>query len=108
MVWRDDGGSPLARAAALGRGRVVQFSLPLTPAALPPLLHADFPRQLRALLEPEVPAPARASAAAYRPLTGGPRFPETPREVSTWLLWLVAALFALERWVASGRREVAT
>ncbi len=104
VAWRDSAGQPLARAAALGRGRVVQLAQPLTPAALPALLQPDFPQRLRALLEPEAPAPTRASAEAYVPLAGGPSFPETPRDLSPWLLWLAAALFALERWVASGRR----
>ena len=107
VVWRDDAGQPLARAAALGGGRVVQLTRALNPAAMPALLQPDFPQQLRALLEPAPPAPTRASAAAYAPMPGGPSFPETPRDVSPWLLWLVAALFALERWVASGRRGVA-
>ena len=104
VVWRDEAGLALASAAALGRGRVVQLAQPLSPAALPALLQPDFPQRLRALLEPTPAAPTRASAEAYTPLTGGPSFPETPRELSSWLLWLVAALFALERWVASGRR----
>lgn len=106
-AWRDEAGQPLATAAALGRGRVVQLARPLSPAALPALLQPDFPVRLRGLLEPAPPAPTRASAAAYSPRTGGPSFPETPRELSSWLLCLVAALFALERWVASGRRGVA-
>ncbi len=104
VVWRDDAGQPLASAAALGRGRVVQLAQPLSPAALPALLQPDFPQRLRALVETAAPAPTRASAAAYAPMAGGPSFPETPRELSSWLLWLLAALFALERWLASGRR----
>ncbi|MCX7033105.1 MAG: BatA domain-containing protein [Arenimonas sp.] len=107
VVWRDAAGQPLARAAALGAGRVVQLAQPLSPAALPALLQPDFPQRLRELLEPAAPAPTRASAAAYAPMAGGPSFPETPRELSTWLVWLVLVLFALERWVASRRREVA-
>jgi hypothetical protein len=107
VVWRDDAGRALASAAVLGQGRVVQLAQPLAPAALPALLQPDFPDRLRALLEPAPPAPSRASADAYTPLAGGPSFPETPRELSSWLLWLVAALFALERWVASGRRGTA-
>jgi hypothetical protein len=107
VVWRDGDGRPLASAAAMGRGRVVQLAQPLSPAALPALLQPDFPQQLRALLEPAAPAPTRASATAYTPMAGGPSFPETPRDLSPWLLWLAAALFALERWVASGRRGVA-
>lgn len=97
-------GQALAREAALGRGRVVQFTQPLLPAAMPALLQPDFPERLRALTQPAAATPTRADAGAYVPLTGGAGFPETPREVSTWLLWLVAALFALERWLASGRR----
>ena len=105
VVWRDEAGQPLARAAALGGGRVVQLARPLTPAAMPALLQPDFPQRLRGLLEIPGPAPTRASAAAYVPIAGGPSFPETPRALSPWLLWLVVALFALERWFASGRRE---
>ncbi|MBW8368796.1 MAG: hypothetical protein K0M70_13170, partial [Arenimonas sp.] len=98
-------GQALARSAALGRGRVLQFAQPLVPASMPELLQPDFPDRLRALLETAPPAPPRADARAYAPLTGGPSFPETPRDLSPWLLWLAAALFALERWLASGRRE---
>lgn len=105
VVWRDEAGQALARAAALGGGRVVQLARPMTPAAMPALLQPDFPQRLRGLLEIPDPAPTRASAAAYAPVAGGPSFPETPRELSPWLLWLVVALFALERWFASGRRE---
>lgn len=106
-VWRDDAGRPLAHAAALGRGRIVQLTQALSPATLPALVQADFPERLRALFEPAPAAPTRADAAAYAPVPGGASFPETPRDLSPWLLWLVAALFALERWLASGRREVA-
>lgn len=106
-VWRDAAGRVLARAAAMERGRVVQLTGAMSPASLPALLQADFPDRLRALLESTPAAPTRAHAAAYTPLAGGTSFPETPRDVSPWLLWLVLALFALERWVASGRRGVA-
>lgn len=106
-VWRDGAGEPLAQAARLGRGRVLQLMRPLSPEALPGLLEPDFPQRLRTLLEAPAAAPTRARAAAYAPLPGGPRFPETPRDLGLPLLWLIAALFALERWLATGRREAA-
>ena len=104
---QDTGSSPLARSAPLGSGRVLQFTQPLVPAAMPALLQPDFPARLRALLQPVPAHPTRADATAYAPITGGPSFPETPRDVSHWLAWLAAALFALERWLATGRREIA-
>lgn len=105
-AWRDARGEPRARRAALGRGEVLQLSLPLSPAALPELLEPGFPDALRDLLQAPPPAPRRAAAAAYAPQPGGTAFPETPRELTTPLLWLLLGLFALERWLATGRREV--
>jgi hypothetical protein len=105
-AWRDARGEPRARRAALGRGEVLQLAVPLTPAALPELLEPGLPDALRALLQAPPPAPQRAAAAAYAPQPGGPAFPETPRELTSPLLWLLLALFALERWLATGRREV--
>ncbi|PZO10532.1 MAG: hypothetical protein DCF27_02570 [Lysobacteraceae bacterium] len=104
VTGHDSAGQALAREAALGRGRVVQFTQPLLPAAMPALLQPDFPERLRALTQAAPAAPTRADARAYVPRTGGASFPETPRDLSPWLLWLAAALFALERWLASGRR----
>ena len=43
-------------------------------------------------------------AAAHAPLAGGAEFPETPRPLDTPLLYLVVALFALERLWATRRR----
>lgn len=95
---------PLAVAAALGRGRIVQLRRTLQPAAWPALLEADFPRTLRELLAAPAPAPTRARAAVHAPLEGGPGFEAAPRELFDVLLWLVLALFALERFLATGRR----
>ena len=107
VAWRDEAGDALAQSSALGAGRVVQLTRDFAPATLPALLQPDFPDRLRALLVPAPPAPTRAHASAHAPLAGGPSFPETPRDLSPWLLWLAVALFALERWLASGRRETA-
>lgn len=107
-AWRDAGGRTLAHSAALGRGRITQLQVELSPAALPALLEAEFPQRLRALLEGPPAAPTLADAASHAPLTGGPGFPETPRELETPLLWLVLVLFALERGFATRRRPEAT
>lgn len=105
-AWQDARGEPRAQRAALGKGMVVQLVVPLSPAALPELLEPGFPDTLRHLLQAPPPAPQRAAAAAYAPQPGGPGFPETPRELATPLLWLLLGLFALERWLATGRRQV--
>lgn len=104
VSWRDAEGRDLARSAALGRGRVTQLQQPLAPAELPALLEPDFPHRLRELLQAPPPTPTRADAASHAPLTGGPGFPETPRPLDTPLLWLIVALFALERLWATRRR----
>jgi len=107
-LWRDDEGNVLVHGAPFGRGRVMQLTRALSPSVMPQLLQADFPEQLRALFAEPMPAPARVVASAYAPMTGVKPYPETPRPLSPWLVALVAALFVLERWLASGaRREAA-
>ena len=103
-TWRDADGRVIARSAALGRGRITRLQVALSPAELPALLDADFPARLREILEGPPAAPTLADAARHTPLAGGPGFPETPRELETPLLWLILALFALERGVATRRR----
>jgi hypothetical protein len=107
-LWRDDEGDVLVRGAPLGRGRIMQLTRALSPSVMPQLLQADFPEHLRALFAEPMPAPARVVASAYAPMTGVRPYPEIPRPLSPWLVALVAALFVLERWLASGaRREAA-
>lgn len=108
-VWRDDQGRVLARAAALGRGRVVQWQQPLTPEALPELLEPTFPAALRALFTGPAPAPEQAPATAVTPLADGPVLPPPARALQPWLWWAALLLFALERGLASSpaRRSLA-
>lgn len=105
VLWRDTDGEPLVRGQALGRGRILQLARPLTPAAMPQLLDADFPQRLRALFVAAPRAPTRVDAAAYRPVAGASPHPEAPRPLAPWLAALVALLFLLERWLASGPRR---
>lgn len=103
-TWRDDRGEARVRRATLGQGEVVQLTRPLSPDALPALLEPDFPDALRGLLQAPLPAPGRAPAAAYAPQPGGPGFTPAPKDLVPPLLWLLVALFAIERWLATGRR----
>jgi hypothetical protein len=103
--WRDADGDVLVRGIALGHGQALQWTRALTSAEMPELLEADFPQRLRAVLLPAPPAPSRVPAEAYAPQTGAAPWPETPRELAPWLALLIAALFAIERWFASGPRR---
>jgi hypothetical protein len=109
ILWRDADGDPLARVEALGRGRIVRLAVPLDPASLPALLDADFPDHLLALLQGPPSAPTRARADALRPLhdptiTHVGRSAHRPvRALDAWLVVLIAALFLLERLLATQR-----
>ena len=94
-----------SKARRYGKGRLMRLTRALTPQALPALLEADFPQHLRALFDPPQPAPARVLAADHAPATGGPVFPQSPRDLQPWLVLLIALLFLLERWMASGSRH---
>ncbi|PDH67720.1 MAG: hypothetical protein CNE89_05840 [Sphingomonadaceae bacterium MED-G03] len=102
-IWRDDEGAPLAEVATIGSGRMVRLTRPLRPAAMPVLLDADFPTQLRALLSPPVAAPSRAAARDYAPLTGASPADLPPQPLQPWLGLLIALLLCAERWMATRR-----
>ena len=103
--WRDEDGHVLVRGAALGRGQALRWTRPMTPAAMPALLEADFPTRLRTLFTLPPPAPARVAAEDYAPLAGAQAWPEVPRELTPWLALLIAALFLVERWLAASPRR---
>lgn len=84
------------QGAGHGAGRVLQWTRPLSPEALPAMLEPRFPARLRNLLQPS-PAPARADARAVAPGVGAPAPRPPPQPVDAPLMWLVLALFALER-----------
>ncbi|MFS0773979.1 BatA domain-containing protein [Sphingomonas sp. 1P08PE] len=103
-VWRDDIGMPLAEGAALGRGRVVRLTRELTLAAMPELLDAGFPGELRAMLAP-LPPPAVVAARDHAPLTGGPAPVEPVRDLRMPVAIAIALLWLVERWLATARRR---
>lgn len=98
-------GAPLLARAPDGRFLVAP---PLTAAAAPRVLDADFPARLLAALQPRVTA-ARTDAADHAPLTGAVLlYAPTPQPLAPLLVVLIAVLFLLERAVASWpRREAA-
>ncbi len=101
-VWRDAAGKPLIEARPLGAGRILRFTRPPTPIAMPLVLEPDFPRRLAATLVPAA-EPARTLAGAYAPHPGA-RAPIPPaRPLWLWLAVAVAALFLVERWLATRR-----
>ena len=106
--WRDADGAAMVESATRGKGRVLRFTRPLRPDAMPALVEADFPQQLRALFDAPAAAPARVLASDYAPVTGGATYPVAPRDLQPWLALLIALLVLVERWMATRRaRSVA-
>jgi hypothetical protein len=107
IPWRDDDGGALVEAGARGKGRVLRFTRPLRPDAMPALVESDFPQHLRALFDATVASPARVLANDYAPATGGARYPIAPRDLQPWLTLLIALLVLIERWMATRRARSA-
>ncbi|WP_448500698.1 BatA domain-containing protein [Sphingomonas sp.] len=106
-AWRGDDGQPLATERALGRGRVLQLTRAVDPAEMPLLADATFPDRLAAILFPP-PPPARAYAADHAPLAGAQAYPRPPLDLTPWLAFAIALVFAAERWLATrARRTIA-
>jgi hypothetical protein len=99
-LWRDAFGNTLVEGAPLGAGRLLRFTRPLVPAAMPELVSAEFPTRLRDLITPPAPPPARVASAAFTPSAGVRPFPLAPRELSSWLGLLIALIFLTERLLA--------
>ncbi|WP_419255312.1 BatA domain-containing protein [Caulobacter sp. ErkDOM-YI] len=108
VTWRDATGDPLASVGRFGKGRVLRLTRPLEPRAMPALVEADFPATLWSLLAPP-PAPARVASADYGPTVratpGAPSYNPHPVDLRPWLAVAIAALFAVERWLATRRRR---
>lgn len=104
-LWADEAGEALVEGGPMGAGRVLRFTRPLAPAAMPDLVDARFAERLRDLVSPPAPPPARVSAAAFAPTSGAAPYPLPPREVSAWLGVLIALIFLAERWIATRRRR---
>ena len=106
-LWRDQTGNTLVEGGPLGAGRLLRFTRPLEPAAMPDLLAPDFAARLRDLVTPPAPPPARVTSAAFAPTAGALPYPLPPRELSTWLGVLIALVFVAERLLATRSRRFA-
>ncbi len=106
-LWRDAKGDTLVEGAPLGAGRVMRFTRPLRPAAMPELLAPDFAATLRDLVTPPAPPPARVAAAAFAPVAGAGPYPLSPRDLAPWLTLLIALTFLAERWLATRQHRFA-
>jgi hypothetical protein len=104
-LWRNADGVTLVEGGAYGSGRLMRLTKALAPQEMPGLLDGDFPRRLRGLFEPSPSAPAQVYAADHAPAMGGAVFALPPRDLQPWLLALIALLFLVERWMASGPRH---
>ena len=103
-LWRDANGVLVIEQIGTPQGQWLRWAAPLQPASLPVLLDADFPNDLRAVLQ-AAPTPRRAPAATMQPETGATPYPQPATELSHWLLLAIALLFLLERWLASAPRR---
>lgn len=97
----------LVEGGALGEGRLMRFTRPLVPAAMPALVDAAFPARLRELVSPPAPPPARVRAEAFAPAAGTAPFALPPRDMSGWLAVLIAFIFLAERVLATRRQRPA-
>ena len=113
-LWRGNDGSVLARTQSMGEGRLIALPRMFAPADLPLLLDSAFPDELIAALRGDQRAPDRAFAASVEPDRSGDAVSATAQyadggaiSLDAWLALAIAALFALERVVATSRpREV--
>jgi hypothetical protein len=106
-LWTDETGETLVEGGMLGAGRLMRFTRPLEPAAMPELLSPEFAAKLRDLVALPAPPPARMVAAAAAPVTGAAPYPLPPRELSAWLAVLIALAFLAERLLAARARRFA-
>lgn len=91
-------------AQRFGRGWGLHLETPLDPRTLPELHSAEFPGMLHRVLFGDAPPPSRADAEDVRPSHADASIPPRETPLRPWLAWIVAALFLLERVLASGRR----
>ena len=108
VIWRDANGEPLATAGRFGKGRVLSLVRPLEPRAIPALVEPDFPGTLWTLLTPP-PAPDRVASVDYAPTVSaaldGTVYNPHPVDLRPWLALVIAAIFVVERWLATRRRR---
>jgi hypothetical protein len=106
-LWTDEAGGILVEGGVLGAGRLMRFTRPLEPAAMPDLVAPGFAAALRDLVSPPAPPPTRLVATAAAPVAGAAPYPLPPRELGAWLAVLIALAFGAERLLATRAKRFA-
>lgn len=105
LSWRSKSGDTLVASTSIGAGRIWKLQQALSPQAMPALLETEFPERLQALFSAPSAGPTQSPASLHKPLKSLPAWPEVPTPLDTWLIWIIAVLFLLERWVASAKKR---
>jgi hypothetical protein len=101
VLWRSQLGTATLRIVDFERRLDCPFALD----CLPELHDAGFPALLRAWLAGAPQAPSRAISKDVAPTQAVRDWTPPSRSLDAWLVLLIALLFGLERWLASGRRS---
>ena len=107
-LWRDQAGKPLLVGSAFARGRLLQWTQPLSPATLPQLLEPDFPQHLRAALEAPPQAPNLAPSSQLLSAAKVSASPLRAQPLNTWLACFICLVWLAERWLACSPRRDAS
>lgn len=100
-VWRSTRTGASLSAQRNGMGRL----LILHGAQLPERLEPEFPALLHGWLSAPARGPDQALAQHVAPTTGIPAWPAASTPLDDLLIWLIAALWLIERLLASARRK---
>ncbi|UDF03944.1 BatA domain-containing protein [Asticcacaulis sp. AND118] len=104
IAWRDETGAPLMEAQSEGKGRMLRLTRALNAAAFPILIESEFPEKLNNILSDQV-TPARVASRDLIPVTGRSVFTRPAEDLTPWLALLAAALFLIERILATASRR---
>ncbi len=100
-IWRNTHTDTTLSAQRIGDGRL----LILHGAQLPERLEPEFPSLLRSWLSAPAPGPDQALAQDVAPATGMRAWPAASTPLDDIVIWLIAALWLIERLLASARRK---
>lgn len=106
-IWRSAQTHTWLSAQRSGRGRLLIVHGALALEQLPELLDPEFPTLLRSWFAPPASAADRAMAKDVAPTQGMAAWPMQGKPLRTAMIWLIVALWLLERLLATARRAAA-
>ncbi|MDP1698007.1 MAG: BatA domain-containing protein [Xanthomonadaceae bacterium] len=104
-LWRSQQADTWLSAQRSGKGRLLIVHGSLDLAQLPELLNPEFPTLLHGWLNPPARTADRAMAKDAMPTQGMAAWPPRGEPLREAMIWLIAALWLLERLLASNRRK---